>query len=185
MRKLAAVLAFLLVAVAGCSSTKHDSAKDSAPSTTHRAKTTTTAVAPTTLPIVSAPSTATSGPVNPAATGKILMIKLYVGNLSDGEKFYGSVFGAKHVLDVGADTHIMTLPGGGPGLVLLKAAPKDKDKQGAFIMQVPDLDAAKALAVAQGAKVQGTFGGAPNGQAAQSIDLLDPWNNQVEILHIG
>jgi len=114
------------------------------------------------------------------------MIKLDVGDLASGERFYRNVFGAKFALAVGRGVHVLTLPNGGPGLVLLQTAPDDKTRrQGAFIIQVPDLQASKTLAVAIGATVQGEFAGAPQGQAARSIDLLDPWGNQVEILQLG
>jgi hypothetical protein len=78
----------------------------------------------------------------------------------------------------------VTFPDGGPGLVLLKKGPHDK-KQGSFIIQVLNLSAAEAQAIANGAKEQRKFAGNPGGQAAQSIDFLDPWGNQVEILQIG
>ena len=62
---------------------------------------------------------------------------------------------------------------------------EDGDKHGAFIFRVPDLQATKALALENGAEEQGTFAGAPAGQEAMSIDLLDPWGNQIEILQLG
>jgi predicted enzyme related to lactoylglutathione lyase len=151
---------------------------------THQAAATTTEPA-TTLPIETAPSTQPTGETNPAATGEILMIKLPVGNLPAAEKFYGNVFGAKLAISVGAGAHIVTFPDGGPGLVLLKRNPKDKGKTGAFIIKVPDLDASLALALANGAKKQAAFSGAPANQVAHSVDTLDPWGNQVEILQIG
>jgi predicted enzyme related to lactoylglutathione lyase len=125
------------------------------------------------------------GTTDPAATGTILMVKIEVGDLDAGQRFYGEVFGAKHVLDVGSGARILTFPKGGPGLVLLKAGAGDASRKGAFIVQVPDLAAAEARALAYGATRQGTFSGAPGGHAATSIDLLDPWGNQVEILQIG
>ena len=141
---------------------------------------------PTTLPIVTVPPATASGSTDGAApTGKILMVKLYVGDLEAAERFYGAVFGAKLALKVGENAHIVTFPDGGPGLVLLKKNANDKKKEGAFIIQVPSLSAAQALAVANGAKEQGTFAGNPGSQAAKSIDLLDPWGNQIEILQLG
>ena len=113
------------------------------------------------------------------------MVKLYVDDLEAGEKFYGAVFGAKLALKVGENAHIVTFPDGGPGLVLLKKGANDKKKVGAFIIQVPDLSAAQALAIANGAKEQGKFAGNPGSQAAKSQDFLDPWGNQVEILQLG
>src|SRR5262245_30283500 len=94
---------------------------------------------PTTLPIVTVPSSAGSAPTDAAApTGKILMVKLYVGDLAAGEQFYGAVFGAKLAIKVGENAHIVTFPDGGPGLVLLKKGADDKKKQGSFIVQVPN-----------------------------------------------
>ena len=141
--------------------------------------------APTTLPVHSA--TTTSEPRSSgtnAPTGTILMIKLSVGNVAAGERFYGAVFGAKQALKVGP-VPILTFPKGGPGLVLLKRGPHGQVHVSGFIIQVPNLSQAEALAVAHGAKVQGHFAGKPENQAAQSIDLLDPWGNNVEILQIG
>jgi predicted enzyme related to lactoylglutathione lyase len=139
----------------------------------------------TTLPIKSVPTTPSQGTSGPAAPGgTILMIKLSVGDVSAAEKFYGAVFGAKLALKVGS-VPILTFPKGGPGLVLLKRGPHDKNKVGGFIIQVPSLSQAKALALTHGAKFQGKFSGTPSSQAAQSIDLLDPWGNNVEILQLG
>ena len=88
---------------------------------------------------------------------------------------------------MGAGVDIVSFPNGGPGALLIKAGPQDKDKKmhGAFIMQVPDLASAKAAALANGAKEQGTFKGQPGGIAAKSVDILDPWGNQIEILQLG
>jgi predicted enzyme related to lactoylglutathione lyase len=156
-----------------------------AAASSHAVVTIRTSSAPTTLPITSVPATrgaGTHGAYTP--TGTILMIKLYVGNLGKGERFYGAVFGAKPALKVG-DVPILTFPNGGPGLVLLKKGPHDHDKVGGFIIEVPSLNEAKTLAVAHGAKVEGHFAGTPSGKAATSIDLLDPWGNNVEILQLG
>lgn len=112
------------------------------------------------------------------------MIKLYVGDMDAAKAFYGGAFGAKPALAIGNNANILTFPHGGPGLVLLKSSPGEK-KYGAFIIRVPDLAKTEAWAVANGAKQQGTFAGNPAGQAARSIDLLDPWGNQVEILQVG
>jgi predicted enzyme related to lactoylglutathione lyase len=186
MRRRTIVLSVGLVLAVWCGSTARLSAEASTPSTSQRASPTTTTVAPITLPIESVPSTTTSGSDNPGApTGKVLMVKLYVGSLDAGEKFYGAVFGATLALKLGDTAHVVTFPGGGPGLVLLKTGPQDKRKHGSFIIQVPNLSSAQALAVANGAKEQRKFAGNPGGQAAQSIDFLDPWGNQVEILQIG
>lgn len=140
----------------------------------------------TTLPISTVPTTqAAVDPNAPSPTGKILMLKLYVDDLAKAEQFYGSVFGANVALRVGERAHIVTFPDGGPGLVLLQRQKGDKKKVGGFIVQVPSLDTSKALALANGATEQGTFAGNPGSQAAKSVDVLDPWGNQVEILQLG
>ncbi|MEU9348690.1 VOC family protein [Streptomyces sp. NPDC048278] len=110
------------------------------------------------------------------------MVKLYVGTLDAAERFYGRVFGAKFAVAQGENVHIVTFPDGGPGLVLIKKGPHDGKKKGGFIIQVPDLDVAKGRAADNGARVQGEFE-APDG--SRSVDVLDPWGNQVEILQRG
>jgi predicted enzyme related to lactoylglutathione lyase len=140
--------------------------------------------APTTLPITTVPP-GVGASTAPGPTGTILMIKLYVGNPTSGERFYGAVFGARPAMTMGTFAQIVTFPKGGPGLVLLKRNRDDKDQVGGFIVQVPNLQATEALAVAHGARVEGKFAGTPGNQAARSIDLLDPWGNNVEILQLG
>ncbi len=193
MRPPLIVLAVPLLLVVGCSSTTDSSARAGVPSTSPAVGVTTTTVTrkattvpPTVLPIVSVPAAKTgSGPATSGGpTGTILMVKLYVSSIAAGEKFYGAVFGAKLALKIGDDAHIETLPKG-PGLVLLKSGPDTKNNKGSFIIQVPDLAAAQARAIAHGATVQGKFAGSPGGQGARSVDLLDPWGNQTEILQIG
>ena len=101
MRRFAILVAVPLMLPVGCSSTASRSGHARAPSSSPGTTAPTTTAAPTTLPIVSvAPATA-SGRANPAATGKVLMIKLYVGDLGRAEKFYGAVFGAKLALTIG------------------------------------------------------------------------------------
>ena len=170
-------------------------ATDSTAVTTSSAEVTDTDVAttepsttapPTTLDIVTVPTTAVTGATDPdAPTGNILMIKLYVGDLADAEEFYGAVFGATLAMQVGERAHIVTFPGGGPGLVLIQSGTGDTDKHGAFIIRVPDMEAAKARALDHGATEEGTFAGQPTSEVAKSVDVLDPWGNQVEILQIG
>jgi predicted enzyme related to lactoylglutathione lyase len=138
----------------------------------------------TTLPISTVPTSSGNGAAT-GATGKILMIKLYVGNPKQGEQFYNAVFGATPALAMGKFAEIVTFPQGGPGLVLLKKSKNNKNQVGGFIIEVPSLSATEALAVAHGAKVQGKFAGTPGNQVAHSIDLLDPWGNNVEILQLG
>jgi predicted enzyme related to lactoylglutathione lyase len=182
---LVCLVAFLTVA---CGSTTDRSEKStSTNSTTSTSQGEATTIVPTTLTVDMASPPAATGSADPNASGKILMIKLPVGDVDAAEKFYGTLFGATSAAAMGAGIHIVTFPEGGPGLVLLQndSEPLDDNKQGAFIIQVPDLTATKALALANGATEQGTFAGTPNGQAARSVDLLDPWGNQIEILQLG
>src|SRR5204863_9984909 len=86
VRRLAIVVAIPLLAV-GCSSSASNSGHAGATSTTRAAAAPTTSVAPTTLAITKSVPHA-SGPVDPNAKGKILMIKLDVGDLASGERFY-------------------------------------------------------------------------------------------------
>ena len=113
------------------------------------------------------------------------MVKLSVGDIDGGVKFYNTVFGATVAVTMGEGVKIVTFPKGGPGLVLLGGAANDASMKGAFIIQVPDLNASEALAIANGATKQQDFAGTPGGQAAKSVDLLDPWGNQIEILQLG
>src|SRR6187551_691803 len=57
---------------------------------------------PTTIPIVTVPTSAVAvDPNAPAPTGKVLMVKMYVGDVDAAEQFYGAVFGAKLALKIG------------------------------------------------------------------------------------
>jgi len=197
MRKSATLLfAALLLILAGCSS-NDDSAQpnrtSSTTSTTKAAKTDTTAAdkretrPSTTTTVDEETTTESTVPADPAAQGHVLLIKLYVGDTAEAKRFYNAVFGATSS-GIGGLT-LLNFPQGGPGMVLLPPdlnAPKaDGAAHGSFIMQVPDLDAAKARALENGAKEQKSFSGNPGGQAARSIDMLDPWGNQIELLQIG
>ena len=184
MRLRAIPILILLALAVGCDSTSGHGVATT-PSAGASPRSTVGAGAPTSLPITSLSASNASDSSAPAGvTGTILMIKLQVSDLSAAERFYGMVFGAKPALAIGNGAHIVTFPNGGPGLVLLTAKP-NKKMTGAFIIRVPNLREAQARAVANGAKLQGTFSGNPGGQAARSVDLLDPWGNQVEILQIG
>lgn len=186
------VLSSLLVI--GCGSDDDQSASDGGASTSSSSETSLggsgdssdeSSDTATTLPIDTASTQAPGdASTDPNATGTILMLKLYVGDLDAAEEFYGTVFGATPSLEMGDTVHIVSFPDGGPGLVLIEADDAD-DKHGSFIIQVPDLAASKAAAVANGATEQDTFAGSPGGEAAQSVNVLDPWGNQVEILQIG
>ena len=43
------------------------------------------------------------------------MVKLYVGNMDAGEKFYGAVFGASVAIKLGATADVVTFREAGPG----------------------------------------------------------------------
>ena len=186
MRKSAVLLAVPLLLMVGCNSAADSSREAPSSSTADGAADPTTSAAPTTLEITTATAPATAESGDPTtASGSILMVKLSVGDIAQGEQFYGTVFGAKLAMSMGESVHIVTFPDGGPGLVLLAGDAGDPSRKGSFIIRVADLEATQALAVANGATVQKAFAGDPGGQAARSVDLLDPWDNQVEILQIG
>ena len=174
-----------LVLAIGCSSTGDSGAQRRDASTTSTTHAKAATAAPTTPPISTVTGGTASAPSNPDATGSILMVKLYVADLGKAQAFYHDVFGATLAVEMGAHVHIVTFPNGGPVLLLLYSLYYDTDKKGSFIMKVPTLATTKPLALAHGAREQGTFAGAPGGQAAKSVDLLDPWGNQVEILQLG
>lgn len=186
MRRYAALLIVpLLFAAVGCSS--DDSKKEADPaasSTSTPGSTPGSTEKPVELAVSAAPSGANPTTTG-AGTGQILMVKVFVDDMAAGEKFYGTVFGATLSMSMGENVHMLTLPAGGPGLVLIKRGPEDADKYTAFIVKVPDMKASEALALANGGKHQQSFTGAPGGQGAQSIDLLDPFGNQVEVLQMG
>ena len=191
-RPIVLIAVALTFALVGCSAadqradsagaTDSTSAATAPPASSGSAVPNTTPAA-TSLSLDTIPSGTTTGTADPATTGTIIMIKLTVGDLPQAEQFYGTVFGAKPIAQLGDTVHIVTFPNGGPGLVLIKST--DTNKQGAFIIKVTNLDTAKSLALANGATEQGTFAGTPSNQAAHSVDLLDPWNNQIEILQLG
>jgi hypothetical protein len=79
---------------------------------------------------------------------------------------------------------VLTFPDG-PGLIVNLEGVNDVDKNTNFIVQVPDLDVAVATAIDNGATYQQGFHATPGGQEARSVDLLDPWGNQIEILQLG
>ncbi|WP_232425334.1 VOC family protein [Pseudofrankia inefficax] len=182
MRRRMLLLVVPLVLAVGCGSTGgHAAATPSA----RLESNSTPPVAATTFSIETVPTATASASKDPAGpTGTIMMIKLNVGSLDAGVKFYGAVFGAKLALKIQSNAGVVTFPNGGPGLILLPGH-ADGAKAGAFVIQVPNLREAQARAVSNGATVQGEFTGTPNNQTGRSIDLLDPWGNQVEILQLG
>ncbi len=156
------------------------------PATTATTATTTSTTSPATvLTVDTLDPNDTPIPVPADAHGSILMVKVYVDDLSDAERFYGQVFGVTTAMEMGDRVHIVTFPDGGPGMVLIQRGPDDANQVSSFIVQVPDLAIARDRALANGAEEQGTFEGQPTDEVAQSIDLLDPWGNQIEILQIG
>ena len=139
------------------------------------------------IPDSTAPST-TAGDTDSATTGsgQVIMLKLQVGDVDEAEDFYHSVFGASVAYDLGQGARVLTMPEG-PGFILLggDGSGDDEDYNGSFLIQVPDLEAAEAAAIDNGATRQQAFEGSPGGEEARSVDLLDPWGNQIEILQLG
>src|SRR5262245_25662939 len=128
MRRTATLLALSVLLAAALLASSTGALVASAPT---KSGATTTTAPPTTLPFTTvAPTTAPAAGAGPAPAGHILMVKLYVGDLAQAEKFYRTVFGANPALKLGATAHIVTFPAGGPGLVLLKKKPTDKTKYG-------------------------------------------------------
>ena len=202
MRRTALLLAASMTLAAACSSTSETSApaggsststETSAPSTSAGTTPGTTAGAdgaggttpPNSMDVTLDTTPGDDGSAPAASDGTIIMLKLQVGDSEAAKTFYGTVFGAQPVGDIGGGATIMTFPNGGPGLILLGSGGEDGDRKGAFIFRVADLAATKALALENGATEQGTFTGDPGGQSARSVDLLDPWGNQIEILQLG
>jgi len=119
------------------------------------------------------------------ASGQVIMLKLHVGDVDDAEAFYHAVFGATVAVELGEGARVLTMEEG-PGFILLEDRPDDEDAwNGSFLIQVPDLAVAEAAAIDNGATHQQAFEGSPGGQQAQSVDLLDPWGNQIEILQLS
>jgi predicted enzyme related to lactoylglutathione lyase len=189
----AAVLTIFVLAI-GCSSSGDDAESADAPTTSTEANATTTTAATSeseamssddivemTIPDVTTPAaTAPSG----GLTGSLLMLKVYVGDLDEAEAFYGAVFGATSAMDLGDVSRVLTFPDG-PGIIINLEGADHVDDNTNFIMQVPDLEAAVAAAEDHGATYQQGFHATPGGQEARSVDLLDPWGNQIEILQLG
>jgi predicted enzyme related to lactoylglutathione lyase len=132
------------------------------------------------------PAGAPQLPPTPVATPRILMLRLYVSDLVRAENFYHEVLGATVVQKMGDKVGIMTFPGGvSPGLILIQG-PKDELKSGSFVIQVPDLEATLASAVANGGKVMTTrYSQDIQNLPAQSRHCFDPDGNDIEVLQIG
>ena len=183
MQRLAALIGVLLLVAVGCSSSGDDDTGAGASSTTAAEAATSTSVVQMSIPEVTTPATTPSRP-GTTGSGQVLMLKLHVGDVDDAEAFYHSVFGATVAYDLGDGVRVLTMREG-PGFILLEDGPGDEDTwNGSFLIQVPDLAAAEAAAVDNGATRQQAFEGSPGGQEARSVDLLDPWGNQIEILQL-
>jgi predicted enzyme related to lactoylglutathione lyase len=112
------------------------------------------------------------------------MLKLHVGDFDGAQEFYGTVFGASLAYDLGDQARVLTFPDG-PGLILLAEDPDEDNDNASFVMQVADLQATQALAIANGATSAESFEGTPGGEQARSVRLFDPWGNGIEILQLG
>ncbi len=183
MQRIAAFLTMLVFLAVGCGAADDDAEEPnaSAPATSEVAPS--TSVVQMSIPDLTTPS---STPADPnGASGEIIMLKLHVDDIDVGEAFYTTVFGATRAIELGDGIRVMTMTDG-PGFILIEDDPDEADAWNAqFLIQVPELDEAEALAVDNGATHQQSFEGAPGGQEAASVDLLDPWGNQIEILQLG
>src|SRR5690349_9866986 len=171
------VVGLVLVLAVGCSSSDDDG--DDASGST--GSTGTTVVEMSIPDITEAPPSAPGdGP-----SGQVIMLKLHVDDIDDGAAFYTTVFGATQAVELGEGVRVMTMEDG-PGFILIEDDADESEAWNAqFLIQVPDLEEAEAVAVDNGATHQQSFEGSPGGQQAQSVDLLDPWGNQIEILQLS
>ena len=182
MQRLAVLVLVVAALAAGCGG-----GDDGEEATATTAAPTSTAAPGTSVVEMSIPDTtvASDGPVAGAGSGTVIMLKLHVDDIDEGASFYETVFGATVAYELGDGIRVLTMPDG-PGMILIEDDPAEADAwNGSFLVQVPDLQAAQAQAVENGAEVQQAFEGAPGGEQARSVDLLDPWGNQVEILQLG
>ena len=186
MQRLAVITGLVLLVAVGCSSSSDTGGEASASSTT-ATEATGTSVVQMSIPEATTPATTPGDPGATSATGsgQVIMLKLHVGDIDDAEAFYHSVFGATVAYELGEGIRVLTMAEG-PGFILIEDGPDDEDTwNGSFLIQVPDLAAAEAAAIDNGATHQQAFEGSPGGQEARSVDLLDPWGNQIEILQLG
>lgn len=132
------------------------------------------------------PSLAQPTPATPVASPRVMMLRLYVGDLDRGEKFYHEVFGTTTVQRMGNAVRILVFPGGAlPGIIMIRSA-DEATMNGSFVMQVPDLQATLARAAASGGKLMDTkFAQQIDGMAARSSHFTDPDGNIVEVLQMG
>lgn len=129
---------------------------------------------------------AQQAPVGPAATPRIIMLRLYVSDLDRGEKFYHEVFGTTVVRKMGDDVRIMNFPGGIlPGIIMIKS-PDEAQMNGSFLIQVPDVQATLDRAAANGGVLHNTrFSEEVEGMPARSSHFTDPDGNIIEVMQIG
>lgn len=147
------------------------------------ASTTTAASAQAPAPArLAAPAT----PVGPVASARVMMLRVFVGDIARAEKFYHEVFGMIAAQKMGDNVRIMIFPGGGlPGIILIQS-PQETTMNGSWVMQVPDVKATLERAVANGGVAMNTrFAQQVEGQAAQSTHFTDPDGNVIELLQIG
>lgn len=132
------------------------------------------------------PAVAQPEPAKPVASPKVIMLRLYVGNLDRSEKFYQTVFGLRTVQKMGDKVRIMIFPNGAmPGIIMIES-PEVATMHGSFVVQVPDLDATLKTAEANGGKHVGQdFEQGMQGMPARSIHVADPDGNLLEVLQIG
>lgn len=124
--------------------------------------------------------------VAPVATPRVIMLRMFVSDLTRGEKFYHEVLGTTVVRRMGENVSILTFPGGAlPGIIMIKS-PQVSQMKSSFVIQVPDMEAALAHGAANGGSAQTTrFAEAVQGMPAQSRHLLDPDGNDIEVMQIG
>lgn len=185
MQRFAALTVTVLLMVTGCSSPGGDGEEAATTSSTDSPADTSTSVVQMSIPESTAPATS-GGDTEATGSGQVIMLKLHVGDIDDAEDFYHSVFGATVAYELGDGIRVLTMPEG-PGFILIEeGADGDSDSYtGSFLIQVPDLETAEAAAIDLGATHQQAFEGNPGGEEARSVDLLDPWGNQIEILQLG
>lgn len=135
-------------------------------------------------PGVSAP--AQSIVMEPVASARIIMVRLYVSDLERSEKFYKEVFETEVETKIGQNVRILTFPSGArPGIMMIKSAQVQTVKS-SFLIQVPDLESVLTRAVANGGTVQPQqFARMVQGTPARSRHLQDPDGNDVEAMQFG
>lgn len=171
-------LALVVLGLAGCSSGGGD---DAATTTTGATVEDVSATSVVEMSIPDATEPAAPAPEG-TGSGTVIMLKLHVGDVDEATTFYETVFGATTAYELGDGINVLTMEDG-PGFILIEDGPGEADEwNGSFLVQVPDLAEAVALAEANGATSQQAFEGSPGGEQARSMDLLDPWGNQIELL---